>query len=100
MVISGGTTSIITMEVSGAIDERDQVLRQIGKDVLLTMTFTAILIGVFLAGSFFLQTRMDGLPVSEMFSKQNISNSLVVDVPVILVAMTLAIATIWTGRKR
>jgi len=94
---------IATQSGHWAIDERDQVMRQIGKNVLLTVTVIAILIGiigVFLAGSFFLQTRMDGLPVSEMFSKQNISNSLVVDVPVILVAMTLGIAFIWTGRKR
>ena len=75
-------------------------MRQFGKDILFTVTVLTPLIVAYLAGSFFLQTRFDGLPVSEMLSKQNVSNSLIIDVPVILVALTAFVTTIWIGRKK
>ena len=75
-------------------------MRPIVKNVLLAAIVLTPVIGVFLVGSFFLQTQLDDLPVSEMFSKHNVKQSLVFDVPVILVAVTLGVTTIWIRRKK
>jgi len=71
-----------------------------GRDIVFTISAITFLVIIYLALSFFLQTRLDNLPISEMFSEQNISNSLVFDIPVILVALTLFAGVIWTGRKK
>ncbi len=65
-------------------------MRRNRSDYLWAALLLAVMIAVYLVFSFFLSARLNGTPILQMFSPENIESSMKWDIPVMIVAFALA----------